>query len=319
MSLFTPIRAESVSAHGEQRLIGRIRQWLGAASPKSPFGIGDDCAVLPPTKRLQLMTADPVISGQHFDDTVPPRAVGAKLLKRNLSDIASMGGRPVAAVVSLALAANTNIAWLREFYLGLAGCARRYRVQIVGGDITQGPAGFFGAFLTLHGEATRQRVVTRDGARPGDRIYVTGRLGGSLFGHHYKFSPRLTEGVWLAGRQEVCAMMDVSDGLAKDLAALTPAGLAPALCASAIPVSTAARQRAAQTKHSPLFHALSDGEDYELLVIVGSRADTPRLERAWQKRFPKLKLSPIGNFTKKNALPANAMRLADFSGYEHLR
>lgn len=319
MKLFTPIRAESVIAHGELRLIGQLRQWLGDTSPAAPYGIGDDCAVLPPSARAQLITTDPVIFGQHFDEQVPPRAVGAKLLKRNLSDIASMGGRPTAAVVSLALASDTNVAWLREFYLGLAAAARRYDVKIVGGDITQAPAGFFGAFLTLHGEATGKRVVTRGGALPGDRIFVTGRLGGSLLGHHYKFSPRLAEGAWLAARKEVCAMMDVSDGLAKDLDALTPEGLAPALCEAAIPISPAARKCAAQTKQSPLFHALSDGEDYELLIIVCYRVDPARFERDWKKKFPRLKLSHIGNFVKKDAMPTSAVRLVDFSGYEHLR
>lgn len=319
MKLFTPIRAESVLAHGELRLIGLLRQWLGNVSPAPPFGIGDDCAVLPPTKYAQLITTDPVIYGQHFDAEIPPRAVGAKLLKRNLSDIASMGGQPRAAVVSLALASDTNVAWLREFYLGLAAAARRYGVKIVGGDITQGPPGFFGAFLTLHGEATGRRVVTRGGALAGDRIFVTGRLGGSLLGHHYKFSPRLAEGSWLAARKEVCAMMDVSDGLAKDLDALTPEGLAPALCESAIPISAAARTCAAQTKQSPLFHALSDGEDYELLIVVCYRVDPARFERDWKKKFPRLKLSHIGNFVKKDAMPTSAVRLVDFSGYEHLR
>ena len=183
MTIFTPIRAESVISIGELRLIDRIRDWLGNVSPAAPFGIGDDCAILPPSKHQQLITTDPVIYGQHFDETVTARAAGAKLLKRNLSDIASMGGRPISAVVSLALAPDTNIAWLRAFYLGLAACARRYHVNIVGGDVTQGPAGFFGAFLTLHGEAAGQRLVTRGGAMPGDRIYVTGRLGGSLLGH----------------------------------------------------------------------------------------------------------------------------------------
>lgn len=319
MKLFTPIRAESVIAHGELRLIGQLRQWLGDTSPAAPYGIGDDCAVLPPSAQAQLITTDPVIFGQHFDEQVPPRAVGAKLLKRNLSDIASMGGRPTAAVISLAIASDTNVAWLREFYLGLATAARRYDVKIVGGDITQAPAGFFGAFLTLHGEATGKRVVTRGGALPGDHIFVTGRLGGSLLGRHYKFSPRLAEGVWLAARKEVCAMMDVSDGLAKDLDALTPEGLAPALCAAAIPISAAARKCAAQTKQSPLFHALSDGEDYELLIIVCYRVDPARFERDWKKKFPRLKLSHIGNFVKKDAMPTSAVRLVDFSGYEHLR
>lgn len=319
MTPFTRIRADSVLVHGELRLIAGIRRWLGNASPKSPFGIGDDCAVIPPTKNHQLVTTDPVIYGRHFDNRVPPRAVGAKLLKRNLSDIAAMGGKPVAAVVSLVLASDTSLVWLREFYFGLAACARRYRVKIVGGDITQGPAGFVGAFLTLHGESSGGRVVTRDGARRGDHLYVTGTLGGSLLGRHYNFVPRLAEGAWLARRPEVCAMMDVSDGLAKDLAALTPGGLAPALCESAIPVSAAARSCAQRTKGRPLHHALCDGEDYELLIVVRARADKVRFEHDWRTRFPKVRLSHLGNFARKNHLPAGALRLGDYRGYEHLR
>lgn len=317
MTPFTTARARSVAAQGESRLIAGIRHWLGRASPASPFGIGDDCAVIPPTKHHQLVTTDPVIYGQHFDADVPARAVGAKLLKRNLSDIAAMGGRPVAAVVSLALAPETSVRWLEQFYRGLAASALKHRVKIVGGDITQGPAGFFGAFLTLHGESAGGRVVTRTGARAGDAIYVTGSLGGSLLGHHHAFTPRLAEGAWLAGRTEVRAMMDVSDGLAKDLGSLTPAGLAPALEAAAVPISAAARQRAKSSKQDPLFHALGDGEDYELLLVI--RGDAAGLERDWKKRFPKLKLSRLGRFVRKNQLPTGALRLADYHGYEHLR
>ncbi len=327
MTPFTPHRAQSVAAHGERKLITGIRRWLGRASPASPFGIGDDCAVIPPTKHHQLVTTDPVIWGQHFDATVSARAAGAKLLKRNLSDIAAMGGRSVAAVVSLALAPQTSIRWLEQFYRGLAACALRHGVKIVGGDITQGPAGFFGAFLTLHGESSGRlarhslgeggRVVTRSGARAGDWVYVTGSLGGSLLGHHHSFTPRLAEGAWLAGRPEVRAMMDVSDGLAKDLDSLTPDGLMPALAADAIPVSAAARRRARTTGKTPLAHALGDGEDYELLIVV--RAGAEQFERAWRKRFPKLQLSRLGRFVRKNQLPAGALRLADYHGYEHLR
>ena len=319
MTPFTRFPAQSVIARGESPLIGAIRRWLGRASPQSPFGIGDDCAVIPPAKNHQLVTTDPVIYGQHFDAAVPPRAAGAKLLKRNLSDIAAMGGRPVAAVVSLALAPETSVGWLRQFYLGLAACALRHNVKIVGGDITQGPAGFFGAFLTLHGASTGARLVTRNGARSGDGIYVTGTLGGSRLGHHYQFTPRLAEGAWLARRGEIRAMMDVSDGLAKDLAALTPAGLAPALCAPAIPVSTAARRRARKTKLTPLFHALGDGEDYELLLVVDRRANHERLERDWKRRFPRVRLTRIGTFVKKGKMPKGALRLGDYRGYEHLR
>lgn len=319
MSPFTSNRAHSVAAQGERRLIQEIRRWLGSVSPKSPFGIGDDCAVIPPTKYHQLVTTDPVIFGRHFDETVSPRAVGAKLLKRNLSDIAAMGGRPVAAVVALALAPETSTAWLKDFYLGLADSARRYRVKIVGGDITQGPTGFVGAFLTLHGESSGARVITRSGAKSGDLIYVTGSLGGSLLGHHYTFVPRLAEGAWLAGRTEVCAMMDVSDGLAKDLDALTPAKLSPVLTGNKIPVSTAAGKSARHSGKSALHHALCDGEDYELLVIVRARSDAARFERDWKKHFPRLKLSLIGHFRSSAHKFEDALPLATYRGYEHLR
>lgn len=316
MTPFTTTRAKSAAARGELRLIALIRRWLGDASPRSPFGIGDDCAVFPPTKKLQLVTTDPVIHGQHFDDTVPPRAVGAKLLKRNLSDIAAMGGRPVAAVVSLALAPDTSVAWLRGFYLGLAGCARQHGVKIVGGDITQGPKGFFGAFLTLHGESTGQRVVTRTGARAGDAILVTGRLGGSRAGHHYKFTPRLAEGAWLARQQDVVAMMDVSDGIAKDVQALTPKGLVASIWPPAIPVSAAAGAAASQSGRPAWTHALTDGEDYELLVVIRAGADPFEFTKRWSRRFA-TPLQPIGRFTRR--LSPGHVDWRSLQGYEHLR
>ena len=318
MSPFTPQRLRSVAALGERELIRRIRRWLGDVSPAAPFGIGDDCAVIPPTRHHQLVTTDPVIHGRHFDNTATARAVGAKLLKRNLSDIAAMGGRPVAAVVSLALAPETATDWLRDFYLGLAATARRYRVKIVGGDITQAPPGFFGAFLTLHGESAG-RLITRNGARDGDHVYVTGRLGGSLLGHHFRFTPRLAEGAWLAGRKEVVAMMDVSDGIANDLDSLTPDGLAAALLEAAIPIGPAARRLARQSGATPLAHALGDGEDYELLIVVRGGPASARLERDWSRRFPTLPLTRIGGFVPRRRLPADAVNLSAYRGYEHLR
>ena len=195
---FTQNVRDSVSALGEEKLIARIRRWLGTVSPRAPFGIGDDCAVLPGVRGRQLITVDPVIYGRHFDATVPPRAAGAKLLKRNLSDLAAMGGRPTAAVLSLILDARVSLTWLEQFYRGLGACARRYRVPIVGGDVAQAD-GILAASLTLLGQAAGPRVVARTGARPGDWIHVTGVLGGSLrSGHHFRFRPRLSEGAWLA-------------------------------------------------------------------------------------------------------------------------
>jgi thiamine-monophosphate kinase len=306
---FAKKTADSVAALGEEKLITAIRRWLGTASPRAPFGIGDDCAVLPAARGPQLITVDPVIFGRHFDASIPPRAVGAKLLKRNLSDLAAMGGRPTAAVLALTLDPRTCLTWLEQFYRGLAACARRHRVPIVGGDIAQAD-GVLAASLTLLGTATGKRIVTRTGARIGDSIYVTGILGGSLpSGHHFKFTPRLAEGAWLAAQPAVRAMMDVSDGLAKDLHALTPPNAAPAIDAAALPLRPRCDLRA----------ALTDGEDYELVFALSARADSAALSSAWARAFPRTRLTRIGHFAKAGALPASALRLGEFSGYEHLR
>ena len=309
MHPFTQRHSDSVAAWGEEKLIEAIRRWLGTASPRAPFGIGDDCAVLPASKGLQLITVDPVIYGRHFDDTLPPRAVGTKLLKRNLSDLAAMGGRPAAAVLALMLDARTSTHWLEEFHRGLAVSARRFRVPIVGGDVAQAD-GVIAATLTLLGEATGPRVLTRTGAKRGDWIYVTGQLGASMpGGHHYRFMPRLAEGAWLARQPEVRAMMDVSDGVAKDLHALTPVGVAPAIDPGCVPRRNGVDLRA----------ALTDGEDYELLFVVSQRTDHVSFRRKWRSAFPRVRLSRLGQFVTAGQLPSDAIPMGEFHGYEHLR
>jgi thiamine-monophosphate kinase len=309
MNPFTGIAADSVSALGEEKLIAAIRRWLGPASPRAPFGIGDDCAVLAPSRGRQLITVDPVIYGRHFDAAVPARSVGAKLLKRNLSDLAAMGGEPTAAVLALTLDARVSLRWLEQFYRGLAMCARRYRVPIVGGDVAQAD-GVVAASLTLLGRASGPRVLTRTGAKIGDWIFVTGVLGGSLAsGHHHRFRPRLAEGAWLARRPAVRAMMDVSDGLAKDLHALTPRGAEPALAAGAIPRRAGASLTA----------ALGEGEDYELVFALAARADRTGFSRAWRRAFPRTRLSCIGRFVRTGESPPDTVNLRAYRGYEHLR
>jgi thiamine-monophosphate kinase len=306
---FTERPSESVAALGEEKLIAAIRRWVGTASPRTPFGIGDDCAVLPASRGRQLITVDPVIYGRHFDRDVPASAVGAKLLKRNLSDLAAMGGKPTAAVLALTLDRRTRVKWLEAFYRGLAACARRYRVSIVGGDVAQAE-GVLAASLTLLGQASGERVLTRSGARVGDEIFVTGNLGGSLQSkHHFRFSPRLAEGAWLARQPGVRSMMDVSDGLAKDLHALTPPGAIAALTSDAIPCRRGVGLRS----------ALTDGEDYELVFTRSSRADRAAFAQAWHRAFPRTRLTRIGHFMRAGELPANTLNLDDYRGYEHLR
>jgi thiamine-monophosphate kinase len=306
--IFLRSGAGTVSSIGEEGLIRQIRRWLGRTAPASPAGMGDDCAVLRPAQGRELVTVDPVIHGVHFDHRTPPREVGAKLLKRNLSDIAAMGGRPRAAVVSLAMDPRTSLAWLGEFHRGMAREARRYGVAIVGGDVARLPGCFVGT-LTLVGESTG-RVLSRAGSRAGDWIYVTGALGRSLpTGHHHRFLPRLSEGSWLSGREEVRSMMDVSDGLAKDLASLTPRGLAPALFEALIPRRGGASLR----------EALCDGEDYELLFTVAPGLRRASLENAWRRAFPRTPLTCMGRLVRRGQVPPDALTMGDYRGYEHLR
>jgi thiamine-monophosphate kinase len=318
---------ESVSLLGESRLIHQISKWLGDVCPKSPHGIGDDCAVLPVQGNADwLVTTDPVVFGRHFDESLPPRKVGAKLLLRNLSDIAAMGGTPAAAVVSLALPPQTSVTWLKGFYIGLASVARRFKVRIIGGDITRCD-GALAAHLTLMGRTTAGRALTRTGARNHDVILVTGPLGGSILGKHASFRPRLEEGAWLAARPEVHACMDISDGLAKDLPALIPAGHVAYVDSEMVPVSRAARKLAARTGSPALHHALTDGEDYELLLCVsGDPKDLGRLSEAYRKRF-NTQLHLIGAVHlpkhKKADHPVESiggdLDWSKLGGYEHFR
>ncbi len=279
---FTERPSESIAAWGEKELLRRMRLWLGPSAPPSPYGMGDDCALLPNPQNVNLITVDALVYGRHFDHTIPADAAGAKLLKRNLSDIAAMGGCPRQAVVALQLAPQTSQAFLEAFTRGLAACALQYGVQLVGGDLSSLPQGLVGS-LTLLGYAARP--VLRTGGRPGSRIAVTGPLGGSILGRHHRFVPRLAEGQWLASRSEVLSMMDLTDGLAKDLPEMLPAGTAALLAAETFPFSPECRQLAERSGRSLLWHAGNDGEDYELLFCTAPGCDEEAFYAAYQERF----------------------------------
>lgn len=319
MKPFSSRTRETVAHHGEIALIAAIRRWLGSAAPPSPAGMGDDCAVLRPLRGRPLVTVDPVIYGEHFDDRNTPQEAGTKLFRRNLSDIAAMGGRPVAAVVSIACDPSLRTAWLERFYRALARESRRHGVPVVGGDVARLRGGLV-ATLTLIGHCEGSRAVTRTGARPGDWIYVTGELGGSLEGKHCRFVPRLREGEWLAGQHAVRAMLDLSDGLAKDLASLQPANAVAVLEGPALPVSAAARRAARRSGRSAVAHALTDGEDYELVFAVARSTDLKAFAARWHRAFPRVRLSRIGHFAApRRPLPEGHLTLSDHRGFEHLR
>lgn len=224
---------------------------------------------------LLLVGIDQVLEGRHFDRQAhPPELIGRKAMNRNLSDCAAMGCLPAAAVVSVALPVGWGLDNAQRLYRGLREAADRHYCAVVGGDTGswQGPLAVSVAVL---GRSLGVEPVTRGGAAVGDGIYVTGPLGGSLLGRHLTFEPRLSLGRQIAtyrptGLPCVKAMIDISDGLLRDLEhLLAPSNAHPQLGAdleaNAIPVHPDAHTLSAQTGRPPLAHALTDGEDHELL------------------------------------------------------
>lgn len=321
--MFSRNQNRTLAALSEGELLHRIRQWLGSTCPPPPFGIGDDTAVLPPTGGLPVLLAnDAVVLNRHFTRRDSPHAVGSKLLNRCLSDIAAMGGSPLYAIIQLISPPNLSLEWLRQFYEGIADTARPHSVGIVGGDCTTAPSQMFAASLSITGTALRP--VPRGAAGPGDQIMVSGELGGSILGHHLSFQPRLDAGQWLARQPEVVTMIDITDGIAKDLPELLSSDSAACLNPDTIPISAAARTLARQTGQTPLYHALCDGEDYELLFAV--RTDSPAdFIARWNTNPAFPKLSHIGSVVQRNdpASPAiiapNGLLFTGITGFEAYR
>ncbi len=222
---------------------------------------------------------------------MPAEATGWKALCRAISDIAAMGGTPREALISLTAPPETPLAWVTDFYAGLKRAARRYGAGIAGGETTSAPPGSpLVISVALLGEAAENLVLSRGGAHPGDVLAVTGRLGNSFAsGWHLAFTPRVAEGQWLAAAGGVTAMMDVSDGLAKDLPRLARlSGCGWRLDLDALPLRAGADTAG----------ALGDGEDHELLLTVNpSQWET--LLTGWRKTFPRLPLTKIGEMAAR--------------------
>jgi len=270
--------------------------WLRRRTPPDPrvlLGPGDDAAAL----RLAadspcLVTTDMLLEGSCFRlAEAGPRRVGRKAMAVNLSDIAAMAGRPVAAVVSVGLPRRGGRALGEELYLGLREMADAFDTALIGGD-TNSWDGPLVISVTLLGEATPRGSVTRRGARPGDWLMVTGLLGGSILGKHLDFTPRVREALRLHELAPLHAMIDISDGLAADVGHLcAESGCGAVLRAEAIPLSAAARQMA--DGRSPLDHALGDGEDFELAFAVPVAEGQTLLAT---QPVPGITLSHVGEF-----------------------
>ena len=250
----------------ELALIDWIRQ-RATSAPSLQLGIGDDCAVWNPSGAPLLFTTDVLMEDVDFRvDETTPQLIGRKAMAVNLSDIAAMAGRPLAALVGVALPKLRGFEFAKQLQDGMQSLAEEFDVAIIGGD-TNTWDGPLVISVTLIGEATDRGAVRRSGAKPGDWLFVTGPLGGSILGHHLTFTPRIREALELHRLVDLHAMIDLSDGLAADLHhLLDESHVGATLIENSLPISEAAHRMS--DDRSPLEHVLSDGEDFELLFAV---------------------------------------------------
>jgi len=259
-------------------------EWLQGRQPHHPavmLGVGDDMALVRLSAGRVLVASDMLLDGVHFDTSRHElRDIGRKAIACNISDCAAMAVRPVVATVSIALPADMPLAAVKELFGGMFAVAEEFNLAIVGGDTTS-----WSHPLAIDVAVTAEpfegiEPVTRHGAQPGDNLYVTGVLGGSLVGRHLTFKPRVEEARAAAKTLgwRLHALMDISDGLSIDLWRMIRAsGVGAVLDEQQLEavISGDARQSTAADGRPALDHALSDGEDYELLLAVAGDADVP--------------------------------------------
>ena len=272
---------------GEDALIARL-VGLVPRSENPAAGPGDDCAVIDhggPT--LQLLKTDALVEHVHFLPSAPARAVGWKAVARVVSDFAAMGGKPEQFLITLALPPETAIEWVEELYRGIGDCLRAFGGLLAGGETSSVPSGSAAVIsVAATGSVARGQLVLRSTGKPGDAVMVTGNLGGSIHGKHLDFTPRLCEVAWLTATFKPTAMMDLSDGLAKDLTRLAAAsGCGFTLDETVLPLTPGC---------TPV-QALTDGEDFEILFTLEAERVTELLD-AWP--FPELPLTCIGQLVK---------------------
>jgi len=248
-----------------------LHEWLRDKIPPGKgvlLGIGDDAALLDGDGPLAA-ASDILVEGVHFTrPEAGPDQIGAKALNRNLSDMAAMGLEPRWCLVSAAVPKGTTEKFLKTMIESMTAAAGRFGACLVGGDTARSP-GPLVVDVTVLAPVGELSPVTRSGAAAGDRILVTGTLGGSSLGWHLDFVPRVSEGVHLNRHARPTAMIDISDGLDRDLCRILDAsGVGARLDGDRIPLSQAARRLSARTGRDPLDHALTDGEDFELLFTV---------------------------------------------------
>jgi len=273
---------------GEDRLLGQLFSRLSLGK-EVVNGLGDDCAVVETRdhRNLLVLKTDCVVAGIHFLPTANVLHVGWKAMMRPLSDFAATSAVPQSALITLIAPEKTKVEWVERLYRGLSRAAKRFKVSIVGGEMS-GTSGPVAISVSVVGFVERNRCVSRRGGKAGDDLFVTGRLGGAVKKKHLQFIPRIVESRWLTRNFPIHAMMDLSDGLGADLPRLAKASrVGFAIEMENLPVARGAK----------IDNAISEGEDYELLFAV-SRRERNRLLRSWHKKFPRLLLTRIGSLSQ---------------------
>ena len=304
--------------------IDHIRRRFADLPDQGFEGIGDDCAVLPLGGEALVFTSDLLTEGVHFlRHATSARELGGKSLAVNLSDVAAMGARPVATLLSIALPPDASGVWAEEFMEGYRELSARFGTPLVGGDTTRSESGVT-INVTAIGRSPLTHLKRRRDARPGDALFVAGELGASgaglrdlLAGHpdtppariHRNPQPQVDEGIWLGARSEVHAMMDLSDGLASDLRhILDESDCGAEVELERIPVAAGADLRT----------AACGGEDYKLLFTAAPTAGR-QLEEEVLARFG-TPLHRIGRITERAGLTwlqAGSPVQLDWQGFTH--
>ena len=278
------MKSGSIGDLGEDELIEALLEQ--APLGKGPAGPGDDCAVIDQGDgSLQLLKTDAMVEGVHWSSDTDAKRVGWKAVARVISDFAAMGGRPKELLITIVMPKSTAADWATKLYQGMGNCLEKQGGVIAGGETSSSPEGSpIIISVAATGVVPQEQLTLRGGGKAGEAILVTGKLGGSIQGKHLDFVPRLDEAAWLTSEFKPSAMMDLSDGLAKDLPRLAQAsGCGFKLHRDTIPCSPG----------SSVEEAIGDGEDYELLFsIPANQVET--LMQEWSGQFPEIPLTVIG-------------------------
>jgi thiamine-monophosphate kinase len=287
-----------ISKLGEFGLIDRIKKSIktDASVVKGP---GDDCAVIKFSKdKYMLFTSDMIVEGVDFTGKDRPYLVGRKAIAVSVSDIAACAGLPRYCLVSVGMPGSTSVDFIDKLIKGMFHFAKKYGINIVGGDLSR--ARQLTIDVSMLGIVEKKNLALRSGAKIGDIIFVTGKLGGSILGKHLRFTPRLKEARFLVKNFRVNSMIDISDGLTQDLGHILKESSSGAIIyEDLIPISKQARN---------LNDALYWGEDFELLFTVSAY----EAKKLYRKKLTGFK--PIGEIVDKKY----GLRLVDKRGRDKI-